>query len=248
MDQVEKGRDAPARAATEAETGEARAPAGRPVRSAPWPVAQRRGRHADEGLAVLDEAVPGLPLPGLPLFGVERRLVRRAEAVWEQLRPAGGLPPAAAIHAFETPMFTDSAMLCALPPHPLDPGCAAPRILRVGRKLVELGIRQTGPVTADGGARATLAARLAALVERATAQGGPVVVEIDSPGGSAGKRETGVLLRAIALPFASPATDAGPAGPVAVVIASWRTLLSAAETADLQRELAAALAWLRGTH
>lgn len=211
----------------------------RAARAAPWPVGMRRGVHAEGGSALVEG-----PVPAVPIFGVERRLVRRAEAVWDELRPASGLPPAGAIHALETPLFADNSVLFALPPHPSEPGCTLPRILRVGRKLAELGIVHQGPVSADGSARADVAARLAALVERACAQQEPVEVEIDAPD----RDRPGVLLRAIALPFAAPAGVAAPAGSLALVIASWRTLLSDAEAADLQRELAEALAWLRGTH
>ncbi len=222
----------------------------------PWPAGTRSGAHADAraGLAVG-------PAEALPLIGVERRLVRRAEALWDQLRQPGGLPEAGAIKVLETPMFADNAVLFALPPHPSDPCCRLPRILRVGRKIAELGIVSAGPVAADGGAEATVAARLAALVERAVAGRAPVVVEIDAPdrasggapgdparGDAARRQQPGLLLRAIALPFAAPGGMSAPAGPLAVVIASWRMLLSADEAADLQRELAAALEWLRGTH
>ncbi|WP_448581069.1 hypothetical protein [Thermaurantiacus sp.] len=197
------------------------------------------GRHA-EGDAGRVEG----PAAALPLLGVERRLVRRAEAVWEQLRPPAGLPPAGAMHAFQSPMFSGNAMLFALPPHPAEPDCTLPRILRIGPNLAELGLVATGPVCASDGTRATVTQRLAALVERACAQMAPVVVEIDAPG----QERPGVLLRAIALPFASPAGVTAPSGPLAVVVASWRNLLPAAETATLERELAEALAWLRGTH
>lgn len=233
--------------AARARAPRAAAPALTPT-AAPWPAGARRGRHADP-----DAGPVAGPAAALPMVGVERRLVRRAEAVWEQLRPPAGLPAAGAIHAFEAPLFADNAALFALPPHPSDPACALPRILRVGAKLAELGGLAPGPVGADGGAGATVAGRLAALVERATAGAVPVVVEIDSPGrapgdDAAGRDRPGVLLRAIALPFAPPARLAAPSGPLAVVIASWRTLLSADETARLQRELAAALEWLHGTH
>ena len=49
-----------------------------------------------------------------------------------------------------------------------------------------------------------------------------------------------LLLRAVALPFAADAR-----GDIrCVVIASWRKLLSAEETAALHRELAAAMKWM----
>jgi hypothetical protein len=246
MDQVEQGRREQGNAATEA--GDA--PAGPEVRQravrgarttgpALWPVGLCRGRHA-EGAAGLAEG----PVAALPLLGVERRLVRRAEAVWEQLRPPAGVPPAGAIHALNSPVFAGNAVLFALPPHPSEPDCTSLRILRIGQNLAELGVVGIGPVRAQSGAGAGVAGRLAALVARACAKREPVVVEIDAPG----RDRPGILLRAIALPFAAPVGVAQPSGPLAVVVASWRTLLSAAETENLQRELAAALEWLRGTH
>ncbi|WP_194744751.1 hypothetical protein [Thermaurantiacus tibetensis] len=247
---VARRRAGPERAGPERAGPERAGPgAGAGREAGPWPRGQRHGPHADSSPA--DPGALALPPVAMPVLGLERRLVRRAEAVWEQLRPAGSLPPAAAIHAFETPLFAESAALFALPPHPLAPDCPHPRILRIGTRLGELGLVEPGPVAPDTAPAATVAARLAAMVARAVAEGAPVVVEIDTTaagprsGGADSRR--GILLRAIALPFAPPPREA-PAGHLAVVVASWRTLLSAEETADLQRELAAAMEWLRGTH
>lgn len=148
--------------------------------------------------------------------GVERRLVRRAEALWASLFPDGAALPAADSAALLlAPPYSGQAMLISLPPHPTDPGSRQPRIAFVGAALLELGLLVPG--TADGDARpeAPLGPRLVALAEQAAATGVPT--HFDSEADLLPPRlRPQLLMRAVALPFrADPASGAAPV--VAVV-------------------------------
>lgn len=225
---------------------------------APAPVREPFARRRPLGPHVADRA---LPEPGgepagettgcsaeAPVAGVERRLVRRAEAVWEALCVGAALPPASAAGALLSAPFAAHALMFAFPPHPGDAEAVLPRIVRCGAALAEIGIARPGPVTLDGHAGAPAVAQLAMLAARAVALREPTLLERDSltlagagTDAAAGGHLGAMLLRAVALPF----TPEGAAGPLVVVIASWRRLLSEEETASLASELRAAIAALK---
>lgn len=175
------------------------------------------------------------------LAGVERRLVRRAEALWEALREGDALPPATSAPALLEPPFSSHAMLVTLSAQSATGLCAS--ISHVGSSLAELDLVAPGPAEPDPRPAAPLAARLVALAERAIFAGEPAAMDSDDAPPSAlraGAPPT-VLMRAVALPLAT-AADGKRA---AVVVTSWRRLLSTDETAALHRELAAAIDWLQ---
>jgi hypothetical protein len=191
-------------------------------------------------------ASPG-PTPGfaaapstLPV-GVERRLVRRAEALWASLCAAPEvLPSPESAAQLLAPPYAGQALLISLPPHPADPASGAPRIAFVGEALLDLGLLVPGTAEADPSPGAPLGARLVALAVQAAATRQPA--HFDSEADPAPPRlRPQLLMRAVALPFAS---EPG-AGPTAAVITSWRKLLSSEETAALHRELAAAIDWMQ---
>lgn len=190
--------------------------------------------------------------PALPLAeqGIERRLARRAETIWVGLAAGGRLPDAGESRRFTRPPFSDHAVLLAFPPHPRDPRSPLPRVLRVGAAVARLGLCQTGCIAPDERGEAPPAARIAALAAHAVAIGEPVRFEQDAPEAlaptspcPAASTFATLLLRAIALPFAA----SPPAGPLAVVILSWRRLLSDDEAARLSQQLRDALDALRGS-
>jgi hypothetical protein len=180
-------------------------------------------------------------LAGPPL-GIERRLVRRAQAMWESLRAGAPLPPAQAAAAFHGRLFDEHAIEFALPPHPADPQSHRLRITRVGQAIASLGLASPGSIEPDMAIRAAVGQRLAALGARAVALCEPILFEIDTTSAPCVPGMPPILLRAVALPFARPE---GLAGPTVVVVASWRHLLPPQEAAAIQKELAAAIDWLR---
>jgi hypothetical protein len=195
--------------------------------------------HAPDASALAAEA---------SVAGVERRLVRRAEAVWDSLCLGAALPPASSAGTLLAAPFAPHALMFAFPPYPTDRKAVQPRIVRCGRALAELGITAPGPVAPDSSPSAPPAAQLAMLAARAVALREPIVLERDSltvaglgvesaPDGHLGA----LLLRAVALPFAAD----GKSGPLVVAIASWRRLLSVEEAESLAKELRAAVAALR---
>ncbi|MFN7175728.1 MAG: hypothetical protein ACK4MX_02440 [Thermaurantiacus sp.] len=190
-------------------------------------------------------------LPAEPsVAGVERRLVRRAEAVWDSLCLGAALPPASAAGALLAAPFATHAVMFAFPPHPAGRQSVLPRIVHCGEAMAELGISEPGPVAPDGSSTASPASQLAMLAARAVAMREPMVLErdsltlVDHGSDASPDRDMGsLLLRAVALPFAAEAGS----GPLVVTIASWRRLLSMAEAESLASELRAAVAALRAT-
>jgi|GEM_PF-7095230 len=186
-----------------------------------------------------------LPMP----IGIERRLVRRAEARWISLRQGDALPEAAAAGALLAPPFASRAMLISFPglatdvddSGTVDPGTKA-LFSHVGEALATLCELPDGQVMADASPAAPLASRLAALAESSLRSGAACLMDSDEDGAAnpANGTRPELLLRAIALPLA-PARN-GMAG--SVVVASWRKLLSRKETAALHRELATAVTWM----
>lgn len=167
-------------------------------------------------------------------FGLERRLPRRAETMWEQLATDGGLPPAHATAPFQRPPFGGNAMQLR--------AClaGATRIETIGEGLQSITQLARGVYRADDGGVTELGRQIVELARSALAGGMPLRLESErmSQRPSAGRPH--LLLRAVALPFAADATGERPA----VVVTSWRKLLSAEETAALHRELAAAMDWM----
>jgi hypothetical protein len=195
---------------------------------APW---SARPRFSD----VLDGSIGRA---AAPTQGLERRLPRRAERLWAELAGEGALPPAAAAEALLAPPFAGLAMLVSVSRE------RRLRLLHAGEQLAQLGVGP-GPIrpcpsTAAG---AAVADRLGGLALEAVEAGSPQHMDSDYEA-DVGGGPPGLLLRAVALPLA-PVAARREAG-LAVVVVSWRTLLSSAETADLHRELRAAMLWLGG--
>ncbi|WP_448586991.1 hypothetical protein [Thermaurantiacus sp.] len=178
---------------------------------------------------------------------MERRLVRRAEALWDQLRGDSDLPVAAAATLFASPPFADHSLELTFPPDPDGKHPPLPHLGRIGEALTGLGLLGPGPVAPDARPDAPLRERLAALSEQALRLRTPAFLETDTTrqGPSNPEAARGILLRAVALPFRPPRGQ--PArGPTAIVVASCRQLLSEVETQALHGELAAAIDWLKG--
>lgn len=213
--------------------------------------AERPDQLFSDSLAPAAEPEPATPNAqarvDAPLIGIERRLARRAEALWDALRGTSPLPDAAAAAALLGPPFSGFAMLLTMPvsttSQPALPAAPAlPHVGFVGEALAALGIVSHGPVVPDARPAAPLAARFAALAGQAVANEAPVSFDSEgTPARSGAGRHTPLLMRAIALPCA----PAGGAGHTVVIIVSWRALLSADETDALHRELAAAIGWMQ---
>lgn len=177
--------------------------------------------------------------------GIERRITRRAEMLWRRLSdsaecPGKDCPAAEALLRFLQPPFGASSLAIAMPPHPGDMQARQPRITHVGKALADLGLMNPEPPMAA--LMATLRASMLVLAGEALGTGQPQ--HLDSDAGS-GRTDLGlggepILMRAVALPFAA----AAGAGPCAIVVCSWRRLLSRHETDALHRELAATTDWL----
>lgn len=197
---------------------------------APWTFRPRAG--AADGLVSL-LAVPMAP-DEMPV-GIERRLPRRAEVLWNRLRGEDSLPPAAAAGALLAAPFSTQALLVTKPVH------GRPQIAFSGSDMPRLGPAAIGPAAADARPTAPIAARLVALALSAIAAGAPKHLDSDFDPDTAGP-QPGILFRAVALPLAPDGAD-GLAG-LAVAVLSWRKLLSAAETAALHSELRAAVGWM----
>lgn len=225
------------------------------VRPDPWAApstaAAGPGRSSPPpGAAMLPPESPPAPaavggagdLPASPV-SVERRLVHRAERLWEELRAGAAMPAALAAAPLLGGMFAANAFLLTFPPVDVAAGAdAAPDVAvvaHVGPAVRDLGLILPGPVRPSPALEDSLDCRLAALGWRAVATGRPQRFSSEShPEG----REPGsppMLLRAVALPVA-----AGGCSGAAIVILSWRKLLSPDETAALHRELAAAIHWM----
>lgn len=188
---------------------------------------------------------PGLPGDllsqmgtGEPLSGIERRLPRRAEVLWDRLRGEADLPPAEAAGALLGPPFSTQAMLVTKPLR------GRPQIAYAGSEVGWLGPASVGPAVADSRPTAPIPYRLTALAMAAIAAGAPRHLDSDFDPDIAGPR-TGILFRAVALPLAAD-PDSGLAG-LAVAVLSWRKLLSQEETDALHSELQSAIAWLGST-
>lgn len=219
----------------DARQGGGRAPrtAERPARTTfpgPWQV-RRRPAPSDGSPA----AVMTLPVaPDMPT-GIERRLPRRAELLWNRLRGEAPLPPADAAGALLAPPFATMAILVTRPLH------GGPQIAYGGSEIGSLGPVSIGPARADPRPQAPVPDRLVALALAAIACGQPQHLDSDFDPDTAAPGP-GLLFRAVALPLAPD--PASRLEGLAVAILSWRKLLSPAETEALHLELRTAMAWL----
>ena len=196
----------------------------------PWAFRPRGG--AADGLASF------LPVPMAPdemPVGIERRLPRRAEVLWNRLRGEAALPPAVAASALLAPPFSTQALLVTKPLR------GRPQIAYAGSDMPHLGPAEIGPAVADARPGARIAPRLVALAMSAIAAGATRHLDSDFDPDTPGP-QPGILFRAVALPLAPDRAD-GLAG-LAVAVLSWRKLLSAAETAALHSERHAAVNWM----
>jgi len=192
-----------------------------------------------------DAVVDGLPGDllsqmgtGEVLSGIERRLPRRAEVLWNRLRGDADLPPAEAAGALLAPPFSTQALLVTKPMR------GRPQIAFSGSEVAWLGPAAVGAAVADSRPSAPIPYRLAALAMAAMAAGAPRHLDSDFDPDTPGP-QTGILFRAVALPLA-PDPASGLAG-LAVAVLSWRKLLSQDETDALHSELKAAISWLGST-
>jgi len=203
------------------------------------PLHGEAGKQMKAADAALDAALEGIGDSLLMPIGIERRLVRRAEARWASLRGDEALPAAMAAGELLGPPFTSRAMLVSFPD--LGAGATA-RISHVGEAIPALFAAPTGMIAADAGAAAPLASRLVALAHAALRCS--AVHHLDSDEDGSGKAASGcrphLLLRAIALPLAAASNGVS----TAVAVVSWRKLLSEDETAALHHELAVAITWM----
>jgi len=169
------------------------------------------------------------------LSGIERRLPRRAELVWNRLRDSAPLPPARAAAALLGAPFSTQALLVTKPVR------GRPQIAFAGADIGGLGTAPIGPAHADSRPSAPVPDRLAALALSAIAAARPLHLDSDLDPDT-GDTRSAALFRAVALPLEADA-GSGLSG-LAVVVLSWRKLLSANETDALHAELQAAVSWL----
>lgn len=198
-----------------------------------WQVRHRSNAAGGPAGDLLSQMGMGEPLPG-----VERRLPRRAEVLWNRLRGEADMPPAGAAGALLAPPFSTQALLVTKPVR------GRPEIAYAGSEVSWLGPAGVGPAHADSRPTAAIPCRLAALALAAIAAGAPRHLDSDFDPDTAGPKP-GILFRAVALPLA--ADPAGDLAGLAVAVLSWRKLLSQAETEALHGELKSAIAWLGST-
>lgn len=195
-------------------------------------------RHRDSVTDGLPDELLSQMGTGEPLSGIERRLPRRAEVLWNRLRGGAPLPGADAAGVLLAPPFSTQALLVT------KPLSGRPQIAYAGSEVSWLGPASVGPAMADSRPTAPIPHRLAALALAAIAAGGPKHLDSDFDPDTAGPKP-GVLFRAVALPLAAD-PGSGLSG-LAVAVLSWRKLLSQDETDALHSELQHAIAWLGST-
>lgn len=155
----------------------------------------------------------------IPPLGVERRVIRRAEALWKTLRGTNLLPPAAAARELLTPPYARCAMLMI-----------GRYTMYVGNGLKELGVELSPHRPPQG----SFPARLEKLAATSIRMGIPMV--FDTNFHPQEKQLRNLLARAIALPFAPSKTTLSSV----VVVASWRIILSDEATNAIHEELSSA--------
>lgn len=236
LEKARKERDGQDKAAF---TSNARQPLA-PERTSPWDTS----RPLPPGTAQLpvdppDNEGPTAPADAgssctMPLQGIERRLVRRARAAWQKHCPEGTVPDLLQAASLLAPPFIDNLILVSFRSPPADD---LADILYVGEALATLGRLAAGPVLPERVSDAPLSARLAFLAKEAVDARAPI--DLDSENSLGAPLVQPLLIRAIALPVRLPQDRPG-----AIIVVSWRKLLSQDETAALHRELAAAIDWI----
>lgn len=210
-----------------------------PGQTQPWPVARARAEapaaevHADFASPQLAPGDGRRELP--PVHGIERRLVRRVEALWHSLCEDDGLPPVSSLATLLAEPYGSQAALFRIPSRaPGKRAAAVPHF--VGNRLQAVG-------GGKGATRSALMRRLGLLASEALAGRRPAYFdsELESPGIRADSDGPALMVRAIALPVRQ---TRGSAASI-VVVASWREILSARDTQALQQELATAIAWMQ---
>jgi hypothetical protein len=199
----------------------------------PWQFRPRAPVVAGPSAGLLSQ-MDGAALP----MGIERRLPRRAEQLWNQLRGEAEMPAAEAAAALLAPPFSTQALLVTRPVR------GRPQIAFAGGDISWLGPADIGPATGDSRPTAPIPQRLVALSLAAIATGAPRHLDSDFDPDTTGP-SPGVLFRAVALPLS--ADRASGLGGLAVAVLSWRKLLSKDETDALHSELQAAISWLGST-
>ncbi|MFA7440077.1 MAG: hypothetical protein WCZ66_03815 [Sphingomonadaceae bacterium] len=179
-----------------------------------------------------------------PLIGVERRLVRRAEILWNQLRGDALMPGVGDAAPLLAPPFLAQSVLMVFPSAEAASLATTSlpvraEILYVGEAVRALDMVKTGQVTADAKSSAGLSARFAALAAEAVRAGTIARCDSDSAPPATGTGTPPLLMRGVALPL-----SAADGNSAVIMIASWRRLLSVSETAALHRELAEAFDWM----
>lgn len=191
------------------------------------------GRAPDlaAGPALAPRPAPGASEPA----SVERRLVRRAEALWARLAGDAPLPCAEQAEELLRQPFAAQSLLVEMP------AGAPATVAFVGDSLALLAGLGPGPAE-ENGVASHLGARLVGIARRAAMLGEPCHYDSDRERASTDGADSQLLMRAIALPLSG--VRGAAQGATAVVVASWRKLLSAEETRALHRELAAAIDWM----
>ena len=209
----------------------------------PAPAASGNDRRAAADRAMASAANAAFP------GAVERRVVRRAENLWRQLAEGAELPAAARAADLLHSGLRGKALLLEAPP------AQSARVAFVGERLAELCGLVAGPLLQALRRADVVGEQLVALAEKAILVAAPCHFEsgsgsaVDVDNSQAGNRDSNLqlLMRAVALPFARPAALGGgvSAAGSAVVVVSWRKLLSREETRALHRELKAAMDWMQ---
>lgn len=190
-----------------------------------------------------EEAIASAPMwSSMPI--IERRTVRRAEAIWAQLAAHQHLPDPVKVDELLRNRMGRRSMLLQTPHD------APAQIVCVGDRLSVLTGLVSGVVPDIIGQSTALGAELIALAEKAILAAAPCQFEsgadaahdIDNSRSDNRANNLQLLMRAVALPFARPGRP-DKAGS-AVVVTSWRKLLSREETRALHRELRAAMHWI----
>jgi hypothetical protein len=189
---------------------------------------ERAGMFADHRA----QALP--PAPLVPEVGLERRLVRRAEVLWDRARGNQPMPCSNDAAPLLAPPFMAFALHIAVSG---DATATRATIAFAGEALRRLiAIPADGAPVAiapDRRPGAPLLGQLHGLAVAAITAGQPAPMDGEITGGTAEGSGT-LLLRAIALPLC----DAGGRADAAIVVARWRQLLGEAETHALHGEIA----------
>lgn len=215
----------------------------------PWPTGQRPVNNPpstdahDDFTRLVDHAAT--PDSGRPL-GIERRLVRRAEALWTQMAGKHPMPAATQLPAILQPPYGPCAALFRVYPE------KTPRSLGisfVGERLLAEGLLEPGPVPPSVDPADPVAHQCAGMALAAARTRRPAHYDSESLGTGirVAPNRPAVMMRAVALPFRPSRAEPLPAAIPVIVVLSWRQILSESDAQALQREFAAAIAWIRNS-